>query len=876
MLIKLMIMACLMNGMMLGANAQTKAPAFDASRLKASWGLVENNHQGKRQFLSAFTFVNNGKTPLPASGWQLYFNFVRSVKPGTTSTGMKAEHVNGDLYKLTPTADFKGLKPGESFRVEFVCDAWVVNFTDAPGGLYLVWDNQPEKGHALPEPQVLPSTEARQFARYAGDKVAQVTAASIYNDNNDIRDIPAAQLPKVFPTPVNYKENGQTFVLDASTRIETPATFNNEASYLRRELRSFLGKELPLNSGNGKAIILKENPELAAEAYTLEVNAQHITISASSGSGIFYGIQSLRSLIPPDAWKGTQPSISIPGVQVNDAPRFGYRGFFLDVARNFHSKEELLRVIDLIATYKLNFLHLHFNDDEGWRLEIPGLPELTSVGAYRGHSADGNTYLWPSYGSGPDTTNKAGNGYYSRKDFIDILRYATDRHIRVLPEIESPGHARAAVKSMEVRYHRLMKEGKQQEATQYLLSDLQDKSEYHSVQYWNDNIMNPALPAVYTFLDAVVVALQDMYREAGAPLTTIHMGGDEVPNGVWEKSPAIQDLMKKEPAVKTVDDVWYYYYKKVYDLVKARNLELAGWEEVGMRKTKLDGKPHYVANPDFANNNIQLNVWNNVIGGGAEDLAYRLANAGYKVVLSGVSNFYFDMAYGKSFDEPGFYWGGFIDVEKPFYFIPFNYYKNSKVDGQGNPVTSTLFVGKDKLTDFGKSNIVGIQGLLWSETIKSPQRLEYSILPKLLGLAERAWAKDPEWATEPDNAKSEQMYKEAWSLFSNIVGKRELPRLDYYNGGYAYRIPPAGAVVEGGMLKVNVQHPGLIIRYTTDGKEPGPNSKVYTQPIPAKGKIKVRVFDTRGRSGRPVEVNGELVILAAPDGPQLKDARKKQ
>jgi len=840
--------------MAMSVSAQEASVPYNAAQLRTTWEVVENNHQGKTEFLSALTFVNTGRTALPAKGWQLYFNFIRSVNPGRVKGNLEVSHINGDLYKLVPAADFAGVAPGDSLRVELVGDAWAVNFTDAPSGLYIVWDQQPEKGYSITNYSIRPSTQPKQYLRFPGDKTGLITPVDIYNQNKTTRDLPAASLPPIFPSPVSYQAGSGTFTLTSAAGITTDAALQQSADYLAGELARFLGKRPAIDNGGNSAIRFKVDATLAAPAYELEITPQNIIISASSNEGAFYAIQSLNSLITPVAWAGVQKSISMPALQVKDAPRFGYRAFMIDVARNFHSKRDILRLLDVMATYKLNVLHFHLNDDEGWRLDIPALPELAQVGGKRGHSTDANVCLPPSYGSGPDTANNAGTGYYTRQDFIEILKYATARHIRVIPEIESPGHARAAVKAMDARYNRLMKAGNKEAAEEYVLSEAADKSEYRSVQYWNDNVMNVALPSVYRFMDKVVEEMQQMYKEAGIELTTVHMGGDEVPGGAWEKSPACLALMAQDKSIENVNDLWYYYYRKLHTMLKAKGIQLAGWEEAGMRKTKINGENASIPNPDFVNDNFQVNVWNNVIGGGAEDLAYRMANAGYKVVLSGVSNFYFDMAYMKSFDEPGFYWGGFVDVDKPFYFIPLDYYKNSKVDATGNPVTPELFVGKDKLTAYGASNTIGIQGLLWSETVNNPQRMEYMILPKLLGLAERAWAQDPAWATEKDAAKSEKMYEEAWSVFANVLGKRELPRLAYMNGGYNYRIPTAGAVIENGVLKANIQLPGFVIRYTTDGKEPSLKSKAYTGPVPVNGKVKLKVFDVRGRSSRSVEV----------------------
>ncbi len=244
---------------------------------------------------------------------------------------------------------------------------------------------------------------------------------------------------------------------------------------------------------------------------------------------------------------------------------------------------------------------------------------------------------------------------------------------------------------MDARYDRLMKEGKKAEAEKYLLRDLEDQSVYRSVQGWNDNVINVAVPSVYNFVERVVDDVVGMYKEADAPLQRIHFGGDEVPAGVWEKSPAYHALKKNHPEIESTDDLWYYFYGKVNGILKQRGLTLYGWEEIGMRKTTLDGGPRYIPNPDFVNEKFQVDVWNNVLGWGAEDLAYRLANSGYKVVLSCVTHLYFDMAYYKSFEEPGYYWGAFVDINKPYDFIPFDYFKNANEDKFGGRVGSIDF-----------------------------------------------------------------------------------------------------------------------------------------------------------------------------------------
>ncbi|MGZ3873118.1 MAG: family 20 glycosylhydrolase, partial [Mucilaginibacter sp.] len=667
----------------------------------------------------------------------------------------------------------------------------------------------------------------------------------------NITDLPQSQLTKVFPTPVSYKETGGYFIVSANVKFDADAGFQNELELLKAAINPLVEKK---GAGVAGIISIKFKEGLNAEGYELTVNPSSITIFASTPAGVFYGVQSLKTLIPPLALAHPQKEIKIPCVAVKDEPRFGYRAFMLDVGRNFQPKKEIFRVLDVLALYKLNVFHMHLTEDEGWRLEIPSLPELTTVGARRGHTLDSKHFLPASHGSGGELENKTGTGFYSRADFIEILKYANKLHIMVIPEIEAPGHARAAVKSMNARYNRLMAEGRKTEAEHYLLSDPNDKSEYSTAQYWTDNIIDVSLPSTYNFVETVISDIVSMYKDAGVPLKTINFGGDEVPAHVWEKSPAYFTLKSTHPEIKSTADLWYYFYGRVNQLVKAKGLYLSGWEEMALRKTALDGKPVYMPNPDFMPEHLQAEVWNNTLGGGNEDLAYKLANAGYKTVLTNVTNMYFDMAHYKSFDEPGYYWGAFSDIDKPYSFIPYDYFKNSKVDRDGLPLNRDLFIGKQRLTDYGKSNILGLQCAVWGENIKSTERLEYMLLPRLLGFAERAWSSDPAWATEPNAAKSDSLYQKDWISFLNVLGKRELPRLAYYSGGYNYRIPKPGVALQNNKYVANVQFPGLIIRYTTNGKDPDVKSAVYNDAVTIdKSNAKFRAFDNKGNSSNVSE-----------------------
>lgn len=804
--------------------------------LTFDWEIIEPRYQGKNETLSLLTITNHSADTLGTTGWAIYFNGFGGELVDADSALLTIERINGDFFTMAPLAGWQPLAPDSTVQLR-IRSRILRNMTDVPWGFYLVSERYPE-GVSIPFAlKRHPSVDSLEVA----------LAERTFLHNARVSDLPVENLPPVFPTPLAYTHGTSGFELDGGVTVVAAADFANEAEYLQAELAKVLSSAPKIaEQAQGNAITLRHKPLDNAEGYELTVDSTGVLIEAATPSGAFYGIQSLKQLLPPASWKARQSVISLPGVQVTDAPRFGHRAVMLDVSRNFQTKEQVQKILDLMAHYKINILHFHLNEDEAWRLEIPGLPELTEVGSKRGHTLDDAQHLMPSYGSGPHVANEAGSGFYSRSDYIDLLRYAKARHIRVIPEIETPGHARAAIKSMDARYAKYIAQGDTAAAEQYLLRDLEDQSVYRSVQNWDDNIMNVALPSTYAFLEKVVDELILMHNEAEAPLQTIHFGGDEVPEGVWERSPVAQQLVATTD-VANIDDLWHYYFTRINTMLQSRGLYLYGWEEIGMRKAVVNGQRRMVVDPRFSGDNFHVDVWNNL--GANTDLAYRLANAGYKVVLTNVTNFYFDLAYSSSFYEPGQYWGGYVGLEKPFRFIPYNYYHSLFDDSTGELQDPARFAGLERLTEAGRANIVGIQAPLWSEKIINSERMEYLLLPKFFGLAERAWAADPEWASE---ASAGPAYQQAWSVFLNTLGKRELPRIAHYAGGYHYRIPTAGIRHSEGMLQANAQFPGFTVRYTTDGSEPTAASEAYSQPVAASGTVAFRVFDSEGRGGRTV------------------------
>jgi hexosaminidase len=829
--------------------ALTPRTAAAQTALQLRWQLVRDvisGDQGESQ--AAFTLTNLDTKPLPATGWAIYFNALHSAGPGSVGSGFAIEDVTGDLHRLVPGAGFAGLAPGASVRIEYRSDL-LLNTSFVPKGPYIVFDSAKQTGHPLTD------FVAASFDRPPqgeGRDPRVVTPQAQFALDSQVRDIPAAELPSVFPTPVEVTRGTGELRLTAMPMVTASDVLHNEATLATEYLRPFFSK----TRTGAVALRLEVGPvagQTSPEAYTLVIDpAQGIRIVGVSAAGVFYGLQSLRSVLPPPSSRG---SLVLPAIRVVDAPRFGYRGFMLDVARNFQPKASVLRTLDLMARYKLNVFHFHLTEDEAWRIEIPSLPELTTMGARRGQLFDAGRSLPPAYGSGPEVDRPWGSGFLSRADYIEILRYAAARHIEVIPEIEMPGHARAAVKAMEAR----ARAGD----AQYRLNDPEDRSVYTSAQGYHDNVMNPVLESTYGFIERVVGDLVAMHRDAGVPLRHIHMGGDEVPSGVWEGSPAVQAYLKAHN-LASVDDLWFIFYGRVEQILKTHDLLPSGWEEIAVRKTRRDGQQINIPNPGFAARGWRAYVWNNVAGWGAEDLAYRLANGGYEVVLSPVTNLYFDLAWNQNPEESGLDWGGFVDLRKPFEYIPFDYYRNSRLDRRGNPLDPAVFVGKDRLTEYGRANIVGIQGNLWSETLGGEGRLDYMMVPKLFGLAERAWAPDPAWATERDPAKSESLYREAWSRFANVIGKRELPRLDREVPGLNYRVPTPGLAAEAGMVRCSAELPGFTLRYTTDGSEPDGRSPEARGPIPFRGTVSCAAFTTTGRKGHTARLTAPATANALP------------
>jgi hexosaminidase len=825
------------------------------SHIVLTWSFQGNNAE-EGYYGAEFVLENQGESALADKGWTLYYNQQGlGVVDGSVIGNVSIEHINGDLLKITPLEGFN-LDPGASIEIAYRKPGSLILESEAPLHPYMVYGN-PEDGSSgtvIPvDYSVLPFPSLDKF--YPAEMgIGLPDAAWVYELNSQISLLTPDETGKVLPSPVKELYTGETLTLGRDVEIYYQEGLDQEASYLSDMLKEVSGSapivQEGTDGGAGIITLLTDKKKIAGhEAYQVVVNQEEgIAITGSDEAGVFYGIQTFLSLLPTQAWANPEPNLVVKSVFIADQPAFNYRGFHLDIARNFIEPDHIKRLIKVMAYYKMNKLHLHMTDDEGWRLEIPSLPELTEVGAHRGHTLNERDHLIPAYGSGPDPSpdGSHGSGYLSRDTFIELLKFANAHHIEVIPEINFPGHARAAIYAMESRFDRLMKEGKQEEAEMYRLIDPNDASRYNSAQNFDDNVICVVTEGPYRLFETVVDEVIEMYKQAGLTLKVLHTGGDEVPRGVWEGSPLCQAFLNEHPEIGSVENLQAYCGSRLYEILEKKDLVMAGWEEIVMKK---DDEGKWIPNPDFVGKDMLPYVWNSIYEN--LDLGNRLANAGFPVILCNVNNFYFDLAYTHHPAERGLYWGGFVNTRSPFHFIPFDVFKSTLADKWGNPYDpDTDFKGMERLRLDAYNRIIGLQAELWSETVKGGTMAEYYYLPKLIGFAERAWVGQASWGMIGDQEKRVAAMDKDWNRFANIVGQREMPRLDYLYGGFSYRLPPPGAVIKEGMLHANIDFPGLTIRYTSDGSEPGIDSPVYSGPVEVSGKVMLRSFDTRGRGSR--------------------------
>ncbi|MBU2969136.1 carbohydate-binding domain-containing protein [Pseudoalteromonas sp. C2R02] len=749
---------------------------------------------------------------LKGNNWEIYFSQLTPVI-ADESQYFDIIHINGDLQKLVPTPLFNGFKSDDTQEVTFYSSGsqisrseFMPNFIANYKGLEakIIESTKtgidPDSGLET-QPYLLPFTDkTKQFKLSKNDKTVWASSQALYLSTPEIHeniDISAQLIPK----PKNLQVDVSFDVLDLSLGVNFALTGLSDSDIQAAISRlKFLG--IPQNK-KGVAIKLSVNKSLKSdpEGYQLSANKEGIEIKASHPTGIFYGLMSVSGLVSTD-------NLTIPFLTIEDAPRYDFRGLHIDVARNFRSKAFILKTLDQMAAYKLNKLHLHLADDEGWRLEIEGLEELTSIGAKRCFDLSEQSCLLPQLGVGV-TGNSHLDGFYSKQDYLDILAYAKHRHIQVIPSLDMPGHSRAAVVSMQARYQKYISTDKNK-AEQYWLTEPEDKTQYASIQHYNDNTLNVCLDSTYNFIDKVITEVQKLHKKSGMPLSIYHIGADETA-GAWVKSPACIALKKTEGDVlKGLHTLNGYFIEKVANMLDKKGIQVAGWND-GMGETRPEKMPE----------NVQTNSWALLFEEGHK-VTHNQANLEWQTVLSTPEVTYFDFPYEAHPKERGNHWAARnIDSRKVFEFMPDNLPAHAQI---WTDVKNQSYQANDSRSKLDSGvKFKGIQAHLWSEMIRSDQQAEYMLFPRLLAFSERAWHK-PGWELDYNyqgihfDKSSEYFSEEAkrlrevdWQRFASIVGKKELAKLEMAN--IFYRIPSVATKVDEGKLSTKTLYPNLPIEF---------------------------------------------------------------
>ena len=486
----------------------------------------------------------------------------------------------------------------------------------------------------------------------------------------------------VIPQPAHLTRGTGTFLLTPGTAIVTDQATRQIGYQLADWLQPATGYRLSVGGAAGAAarvISLRLDPALARlgpEGYRLTVSGTRITIRAFQPAGVFYGVETLRQLLPPDIFRAAPVSgvmWTVPAVEIEDQPRFSWRGAHLDVSRSFMPKEFVKKYIDLLALHKLNRFHWHLTDDQGWRIEIKKYPLLTSIGAWRRQSLVGQQHAYA------DTTQWVYDkiphgGFYTQDDVREIVAYAQARFITVVPEIEMPGHAQAAIAA----YPWLGNTGQQLEV----------------LTHWgvDQNILNPS--------DSAIHFMQDVLTEVLAlfPSHWIHTGGDEAPKQQWQASPVAQARIK-ELGVHSENELQSWLTAQMSRFLETHGRALIGWDEI------LEGGTEGLAP------NAVVMSWRGMDGGIAA------AQAGHDVVMTPTSNTYFDYYQSQNTLNEPLSIGGFLPLETVYAFEPV-------------PASFDSTQG---------SHILGTQGQIWTEYQRTPRNVEYMVFPRLIALAEVAW-----------------------------------------------------------------------------------------------------------------------------------------
>lgn len=489
----------------------------------------------------------------------------------------------------------------------------------------------------------------------------------------------------IIPHPVSLQTGNGSFVLKNTTTIElnnSSEEAKRVAGFLSEKLRTATGYAFPIKQASTPSdkikLLMVKDDLVGKEGYKLTISPSNISIAANTGAGLFYGMQTLLQLMPKEIYsKSNVKNIvwNVPAVTITDYPRFAWRGLMFDVTRHFFTKQEVKKFIDDMVQYKYNLLHLHLTDDEGWRLEIKTLPKLTSVGAWRA-KREGK---WGNTKAADPGEPKTYGGFYSHEDVREIIKYAQDRFVNILPEVDVPGHSMAAVAA----YPELSCT-----PGNYVVRVGEDIMNWHDKGFDAiiDNTLCPANENVYGFLDKVFTEVAQLF-----PFEYIHMGGDECAKNFWEKSTAVKALMQKE-SLKDMHEVQSYFVKRVEKIIQSKGKKMIGWDEI------LEG--------GLAPNAAVMS-WRGTKGG------IEAAKMNHPVVMSPTTFAYLDYAQGEPTAEPPIY--ASLRLNQAYKFDPLPEGVNPKF-------------------------ILGGQANLWTEQIPNYRTVQYMLWPRGMAIAESVWS----------------------------------------------------------------------------------------------------------------------------------------
>lgn len=492
----------------------------------------------------------------------------------------------------------------------------------------------------------------------------------------------------IIPEPVSIVKNEGHYLLPDVVTIASPSgpemTFLH--SLLLEKLSLAPGKkvEFKVNASNADIeLLLNESADttIGAEGYRLNVTPQKITIRANMPAGLLYGVQTLFQLMPPQIESDKREESvlwQLPAVEVVDYPRVGWRGLMLDVSRHFFTVDEVKQYIDNMVKYKYNIFHWHLTDDEGWRIEIKSLPKLTGVGAWRAEQ----TGWFGSFSQPEPDAPKSYGGYYTQEEIKDVVRYAMERNIQVMPEIDVPGHSSAALAA----YPELScfpGSGDHFVRTGATFLDWNTGGRPEAIY---ENTLCPANEEVYLFMEKVMGEVAELF-----PFEYIHTGGDEAPYTFWKKSPAVKQLMEREK-INDMAGVQSYFGKRVEQIILAKGKKMMGWDEI------LEGG----ITPTTA-----LMSWRGI------DYGIEASLSGHQVVMSPTNYVYIDYMQGDLSTEPRVY--SSLRLRQTYSFDP-------------------VPAGADE------EYILGGQANLWTEQIYNIRQAEYMTWPRGFAVSESLWS----------------------------------------------------------------------------------------------------------------------------------------